>query len=269
LLCAGASHPKRILVIGMGGGITAYFFQSIPSIEKIVIVELMDEVGSFLYENVEFNRMTIDNPLVEYVVDDGRRYLHANPGEKFDLIYADPLRWYSAGHNNLYSAEAMQLYKAHLTDNGVFCAYVDQPNVIPKTITAVFPEMDQFRFRTVVASARPIMYDLTYMENLAANYITVAHEYINTKTAETIQPRKLLVQFSRSHEQVLSDEKSFHLLTDTNPWLEYYLFNMPQRRPVWPKGDTHQKFIDRIILCDSACQAAFSTETNQETEEQP
>lgn len=269
LTCAGASLPKRILVIGMGGGITAHFLQSIPGIEKIVIVELMDELGSFLYENVPFNRETMDNPLVEYIVDDGRRYLHANPNEKFDLIYADPLRWYSAGHNNLYSAEAMRLYQAHLTEEGVFCAYVDQPNVIPKTITAVFPQADQFRFRTVVASARPIQYDLAYMETLAGNYISVAGEYINAETVETIQPRKLLAQFARSHEQVLTEEKKFNLLTDTKPWLEYYLFNMPQRRPVWPKGDARQKFIERIIQCDTDCQASFPAQTNPETEEQP
>jgi spermidine synthase len=268
LLCAGASHPKRILVIGMGGGVTAHFFQSIPGIEKVVIVELMDELGDFLYQNVDFNRVSMDNPLVEYIVDDGRRYLHANPEEKFDLIYADPLRWYSAGHNNLYSFEAMQLYQAHLSEDGVFCAYVDQPNVIPKTITSVFAHIDQFRFRTVVASARPIMYDLRYMETLANNYISTAREYVNEKTAETIQPRKLLAQFSRSHEQVLTEE-NFQLLTDTKPWLEYYLFNTPQRKPVWPKGDTRQKFIDRIIQCDSACQATLSTQPDQETEEQP
>jgi len=52
LLCAGASRPKRILVIGMGGGITASFFQSIPEIDKIVIVELMDDLGDFLYTRI-------------------------------------------------------------------------------------------------------------------------------------------------------------------------------------------------------------------------
>jgi spermidine synthase len=269
LTCAGASQPRRILVIGMGGGITAHFFQSIPGVEKVVIVELMDELGSFLYENVDFNRETFDNPLVEYVVDDGRRYLHAHPQERFDLIYADPLRWYSAGHNNLYSLEAMQLYQAHLSETGVFCAYVDQPNVIAKTITAVFPHTDQFRFRTVVASARPIIYDLAYMETLAANYLAVSREYVNAETAENIQPRKLLGQFSRSHEQVLTEEKSFQLLTDTKPWLEYYIFNMPPRRPVWPKGEARARFIERITQCDFACQASFSPPTNQETEEQP
>jgi hypothetical protein len=112
------------------------------------------------------------------------------------------------------------------------------------------------------------MYDLRYMETLANNYISTAREYVNEKTAETIQPRKLLAQFSRSHEQVLTEE-NFQLLTDTKPWLEYYLFNTPQRKPVWPKGDTRQKFIDRIIQCDSACQATLSTQPDQETEEQP
>ncbi len=269
LLCAGASRPKRILVIGMGGGITAYFFQSIPGIEKVVIVELMDELGDLLYGNLEFNKITIDNPRVEYVVDDGRRYLHANPEEKFDLIYADPLRWYSAGHNNLYSVEAMQLYKSHLTDNGVFCAYVDQQNVIPNTIANVFPEADQFRFRTVVASVRPITYDLAYMETVASNYITTAQEFINEKTAETIQPQNLLTQFVRSQKQIIAEEKNYSPLTDTNPWLEYYFFNLPQRKPVWPKGNSQQNFLDRIIECDTACKSMLFQKTEQETEEQP
>jgi hypothetical protein len=163
----------------------------------------------------------------------------------------------------------MQLYREHLSEDGVFCAYVDQPNVIPKTITGVFPQIDQFRFRTVVASAHPIRYDLPYMETLAANYMEVAQEFTNAKTAETIQPRNLLAQFSRSQEQVLTDERNFRLLTDTTPWLEYYLFNMPQRRPVWPKGDTRHKFIDRIMECDSECQETFFSPTTQETEEQP
>ena len=247
LLCAGASHPKRILVIGMGGGITANFFQSIPGIEKIVIVELMEDLGDMLYENLVFNKITLDNPLVEYVVDDGRRYLHAHPEEKFDLIYADPLRWYSAGHNNLYSVEAMQLYRSHLTTKGVFCAYVDQQNVIPNTIAHVFPAIDQFRFRTVVASTNPLSYDLAYMKTLADNYISVSSKFVNDETAETIQPENLLMQFARSHEQVLIEEDMYPTLTDTNPWLEYYFFNIPQRKPVWPKGDAQKKFFDRII----------------------
>jgi spermidine synthase len=253
----------------MGGGVTAHFLQSIAGIEKIVIVELMEELGSFLSENVPFNRETMQNPLVEYLVDDGRRYLHANPEEKFDLIYADPLRWYSAGHNNLYSFEAMQLYRNHLSDTGVFCAYVDQPNAIPKTITSAFPFVDQFRFRTVVASASPIKYDLTYMESVAANYLSVAAEFTDAKTAETIRPQHLLAQFSRSHEQVLAEEENLPLLTDTKPWLEYYLLNTPQRRPVWPKGDTRQKFMARIIQCDAACQASFSSQPTQELEQEP
>ena len=266
LTCAGASHPKRILVIGMGGGVTAYFFQSIPGIEKIVIVELMDELGNFLYDNVDFNRITLDNPLVEYVVDDGRRYLYANPDEKFDLIYADPLRWYSAGHNNLYSLEAMRLYQSHLTENGVFCAYVDQQNVIPQTIVNVFPEADQFRFRTVVASNKTIYFDLQYMETLAANYLTVSNGFTNQQTAENIIPKKLLTHFARSHEQILSDEKKIPVLTDTNPWLEYYFLNTPQRMPIWPKGDSRNEFLNRITGCDLACQSELLDGGNSDEE---
>lgn len=247
LLCAGASHPKRILVIGMGGGITANFFQSIPEIENIIIVELISDLEYFLYDHVDLVRHTLDNPRVEYIVDDGRRYLNANPSEKFDLIYSDPLRRYSAGHNNLYSREAMNLYKAHLTNNGVFCAYVDQQNVIPKTIASSFAEVDQFRFRTVIASNQSLQYDVAYMETIMENYLIASEAYYDSTKIEAIQPEYLLSKYIRSSQQILSDERKNPVLTDNDPWLEYYFFNEPNRMPVWSKGSSSEDFLNRIV----------------------
>src|SRR5688500_12744128 len=74
LMCAGASQPKRILVIGMCGGISARFFQSMESVEEIVIVELMEGIDDLLSENVDFSHHVFNDPRVHYTVNDGRRY---------------------------------------------------------------------------------------------------------------------------------------------------------------------------------------------------
>ena len=103
LACAGASEPKRVLVIGFGGGYTTLFFKAIPSVDQIVVVELLGDIAPFLSANQESARVTLADPRVTYIVDDGRRYLNASPDEKFDLIAIDPLREHTAGHNNLYS----------------------------------------------------------------------------------------------------------------------------------------------------------------------
>ena len=48
LSCAAASRPKRILVIGLGRGITANFLTALPDVDEIVIVELMQGLGDLL-----------------------------------------------------------------------------------------------------------------------------------------------------------------------------------------------------------------------------
>jgi hypothetical protein len=83
----------------------------------------------------------------------------------------------------------------------------------------------------------------------------IAENYNNTQMLENINPRNLLAQYARSHEQILSDEKKLPILTDLDPWLEYYFFNTPERIPVWPKGDTREEFLNRIVGCDSACRS--------------
>ena len=104
------------------------------------------------------------------------------------------------------------------------------------------------------------------METLATNYISVSDEFINEQTAENIDPIILLTQFARSHEQIISDEKKTPVLTDTNPWLEYYFHNTPERTPVSPKGDSREEFLKRIIGCDPACQPEILKGWNPDTD---
>jgi spermidine synthase len=254
IVCAGASQPKRILIIGMGGGVAARFFQNIPDIQEIVIVELMTDLSDLLYENVELTKPVIDDPRVRYIADDGRRYLYAHPNNKFDIIFADPLRWYSTGHNNLYSLEAMQLYQAHLTENGVFCAYVDQPHALPFTIAQVFPEVDQYASRTVVASNQQIQYNLTYMESIDQKYIKDMRDFLKPGTEKSLLPQYLFSGFLRNREQIILDEKKSPILTDFKPELEYYFLKSPVKKAIWLKGDFRTILIPRIQGCDQPCQ---------------
>ena len=172
LACAGASEPKRVLVIGFGGGYTTLFFKAIPSVDQIVVVELLGDIAPFLTANQESARVTLADPRVTYIVDDGRRYLNASPNEKFDLITIDPLREHTAGHNNLYSEEAMRLYLEHLSPGGVLCAWMKEGRIIPHTIARVFPYADQFANELVIASNAPIAYNPDYMDSVASDYKT-------------------------------------------------------------------------------------------------
>lgn len=245
LACAGAARPKRILVVGMGGGIAARFLQTIAGVEKIVVVELMEGLDELLADNIDFSRHVFGDPRVNYRVNDGRRYLYANPDEKFDLIFADPLRWHSAGHNNLYSVEMMQLYGDHLTKNGIFCAFADERHAIPLTMAAAFQEVDHFDIQTIVASNDRIVYHYPYMDEVSRHYFSVS--------GNSLSPQRILSTYLRDRTQILVEEQEAPILTDLQPGLEYYFLNAPIRTRIRSRGNFEELLLDRIAGCDQAC----------------
>ena len=241
LSCAGASRPKRILIIGFGGGFSTLFYESIPDVEEIVVVELLSDIAPFLHRNLDSARMALDDPRLTYRVDDGRRYLYAFPDEKFDLISIDPLRVHTAGHNNLYSEEALSIYRNHLTPNGVLCAWMDEFHVIPHTVAQVFPYVDQYRNEFMVASSQPILYQTDYMEQVAASYAELTGELYGQPGRVPLDPRTGFKFFQRDQSQILIEERDRPTLRDMDPWLEYYFFAMPinERIKVDPDAKTN------------------------------
>ena len=227
LACAGASEPERILVIGFGGGYTTMFFKAIPSVDEIVVVELLGNIAPFLYDNLESARVTLDDSRVTYIVDDGRRYLNASQGETFDLIAIDPLREHFAGHNNLYSTEAMQLYLDHLSPGGVLCAWMLEDQIIPHTIARVFPYGDKFSNELMIASNAPISYNTAYMDTVAADYIAFVDELYPDGLEGYPQTQSALGGLGEDRDEILATKSHLPYLTDLKPWLEYYLFRKP------------------------------------------
>jgi spermidine synthase len=227
LTCAAAAHPKRILIIGMGGGNTANFITSLPGVEEVVIVELMEELGVFLNEYVPVAQSALNHPAVNYIVDDGRRYLYANPDEKFDMIFIDPLWSFTAGHNNLYSQEAVRLYRDRLSENGVFCAWVNEAHFIPKTAATVFPYSDLFD-TYLVNSSQPLEYDADYMTQAYNSYLETQSVYLDATAADTMNPQTILKHGKHGQQKILQAGKRIPALTDLTPWLEYYYFCPPR-----------------------------------------
>lgn len=226
LTCAGATRPKRVLLIGLGGGNSAYFLSQLPGVNEVVIVELMQNLGSFLEQYVPVAQRLFASPNVTYHVDDGRRYLYANPNERFDLIYIDPLFSFTAGHNNLYSQQAMELYRSHLTAGGVFCGWIDEEHIIPKTAASVFPYLTHFK-ELVVGANQPYEFDRAYMQTAYSHYLSVSDGLLGSFAAETMDPSKALQRKRADGQGVLLSEKNTPILTDMNPLLEYYYFHAP------------------------------------------
>jgi spermidine synthase len=227
LTCASVAHPKRVLVIGLGGANTANFITSLPGVDQVVIVELMQELGSFLNEYVPVAQSALNHSSVQYIVDDGRRYLYANPDQKFDMIFIDPLWSFTAGHNNLYSQEAIRLYQSHLSENGVFCAWVNESHFIPKTVATIFPYSDSFG-DYLVNSNQPIVYDADYMYQAYDHYLETQSIHLGPSAVDVMNPDAILTYSKYNQTKTLQNEQDIPALTDLTPWLEYYYVCPPR-----------------------------------------
>ena len=247
LVCAGAAQPQRILVIGFGGGHSTMFYKSIIAVEQIVVVELLGDIAPFLSRNVASARTTLSDPRITYVVDDGRRYLNAFPDEKFDLISIDPLRQHTAGHNNMYSEEALKIYRSHLAPGGVLCAWMDDFHTMPHTVARVFPYVDQFRNEFMVASDQVIVYDKGYMTQLVEDYASLTSEIYGEDRSIRLDVSRALNFFKRDQEQILDSEQSRNILRDMNPVLEYYFFAVPASQNIDEIPEVVLKFESRIV----------------------
>ncbi len=256
LACAGASRPERILVIGFGGGHTAALLASAPGARQIVIVELMEDLAPFLEENIPTVEALLRDERVTYLVDDGRRYLYAHPDLRFDLISIDPLRRFTAGHNSLYSAEALRLYQAHLTERGVLCLWQDEQHVIPATVAHVFPHVDSFRDVTVAGNA-PLRYDYAYMEAVAQTYLNDPLNAGVPELQEWVSPLNILSTFVRDRETILLEERGGPTLSDMRPWLEYYYFHPPEAPPPDRNEADFRDFLARLEGCEASCREAI------------
>jgi len=117
-------HPRSVLVIGCGAGVTAGAVSISPLVERVTIAEiepLVPQVASKYFG--EFNYNVIKNPKVHVVIDDARHFLGTTT-EKFDAITSDPFDPWVKGAASLYTKEFWELAKSHLNPGGVVTVFV-------------------------------------------------------------------------------------------------------------------------------------------------
>jgi spermidine synthase len=173
------AHPRSILVIGCGAGITAGAVSVDPGTERVTIVEIEPLVPQtaetyFAQENFKVLR----NPKVELHIDDGRHYLLTTK-HRFDAITADPLDPWVKGAANLYTEEFLEAAKQHLNPGGVVTMYmqlfetnVDAVKSAMATFFKVFPNgtvwgntyQGQGHDMVMLGSIEPLRIDIDKMD---------------------------------------------------------------------------------------------------------
>jgi len=113
--------PKKALVIGAGEGATAREILYHPSIERVVLIDLDEELINLCKTHLfTFHRGAFDHPKVELVFEDGFSYLE-NTDERFDVIVIDVVDAIDEGPaQKLYTRDFYHFLKTRcLTANGI------------------------------------------------------------------------------------------------------------------------------------------------------
>jgi len=106
---------------------------------------------------------------VTIVIDDGRRWLRANPGRRFDAIVSNTTFFFRANVTNLLSTEFLDLIKAHLKDGGVFFYNTTNSARVQRTGCLAFGDGARF-FNHVVVSKTPIRWDFARWRRVLETY---------------------------------------------------------------------------------------------------
>jgi spermidine synthase len=117
-------HPRSVLVIGCGAGVTAGAVSIDPKVEHETIAEiepLVPLVVSTYFSEHNFD--VVRNPKVTVENDDARHYLLTS-SLKFDGITSDPLDPWVKGAAMLYTGEFFEMVKEHLNPGGVVTLFV-------------------------------------------------------------------------------------------------------------------------------------------------
>jgi spermidine synthase len=116
-------HPRSVLVVGLGGGVTAGAITLHPEVERIVICEIEPRVvgAAKLFATENYNLLS--DPRVQLVFDDARHFL-ATTRERFDIITSDPIHPWVRGNSVLFSREYYAIVKARLRPGGIATQWV-------------------------------------------------------------------------------------------------------------------------------------------------
>jgi spermidine synthase len=142
------AHPKpeKVLVVGLGAGVTAGSFVLHPEVKRIVICEIEPQVAGAARQFSVENHDVLSDPRVQVVFDDARHFL-ATTRETFDVITSDPIHPWVRGNSILFSREYYEIVKARLAPGGIATQWVplydtseEAIRIQMRTFTDAFPE---------------------------------------------------------------------------------------------------------------------------------
>jgi spermidine synthase len=130
--------PRKVLMIGLSSGSWAQIVANDPEVQSEKIIEINPGYLPLIPQYPQISSL-LRNPKVDIVIDDGRRWLLADPKIKYDAIVMNTSFNWREHMTNLLSVEFLKMVRKHLLPGGVlFYNTTGSPEVLLTGVT-VFP----------------------------------------------------------------------------------------------------------------------------------
>ncbi len=217
--------PREVLFMCFGSGITAgtlglYNFDRIDAVE--IAPDVFDAAHLFKKDNFD----VMDNPRVQFIVDDGRNYLLTTENT-YDVITFEPMPLALAGVSTFYTREYYTLCLRRLAPGGLVSQWVPLHSLNPEivrslvyTFTTVFPEYCAWFLNAdlfLVGSNQPIAIDYAgAQQRLIEPAIANALAEVGIEDFDEV-----LSMFFMSKEAMETYAADGAAMSDDRPWAEF------------------------------------------------
>ena len=131
-------RPSEVLVIGLSSGSWAQVIANLPEVEHVTVVEINPGYLPLIEKRAAVSSL-LRNPKVEFVIDDGRRWLVRHPDRKFDFVLMNTTFHWRAHISNLLSVEFLRLIRQHLKPGGIHYYNTTWSAEVQATGSRVYP----------------------------------------------------------------------------------------------------------------------------------
>jgi spermidine synthase len=214
--------PRRALVVGLGGGVTAGAVVAHRR-ATIDVVELAGSVVAAAPFFAHVNGDVLRQPNVTLRVDDGRNYLRLT-SRRYDVLTADIIQPIHAGAGNLYSVEYFALARSVLQDGGLMLQWIGHRDVshyklIMRTFLQVFPHATLWADGSLmVGSLEPLRLSRSrYEQRLRDPEVLFGLSRVRLDSFEALMRR-----YTAGPDEMLRFVGDGPILTDDRPLLEYH-----------------------------------------------
>jgi predicted membrane-bound spermidine synthase len=165
---------QRLLVVGLGSGMTASAVLQHPGVQQVEVVEIAPEVIEASRLFAAHNHGVHTNARVRFIVDDAKSFLQT-AARPYDAILSEPSNPWLAGVAGVFSREYYESCRARLQPDGLMAQWVqvyetDDPTfeVVLNTFLSVFPFTGVWQVSAsdllLIGSGRPIGVDLDLLQ---------------------------------------------------------------------------------------------------------